>query len=394
MSPRRSIGVLLFCLGACGGTQPTPAAAPAAPAPPAIELAESWPLGTSLDHADVVDAADLWPRMFDGAARSIDLGEFYLSNGPEPGAPFSGKLEPALAALERAAARGVRVRLLVDETFHAKYPETVARLGAKGVTVRRWDVAKATGGVLHAKYFVVDGREAYLGSQNFDWRSLAHIHEIGAHLGDLAVVAGLAAIFSGDWERAGGQVPSASAPISASGSSIRLAASPASMLPDGVPWDLPELTAAIGRARHRIRVQLLTYKTKARDGTPFPTLDDALRSAAARGVQVELVISHWGEKDPSLRALAQVPGVSVSIVTIPKGDFGDIPFARVAHAKYMVVDDAECWVGTSNWEADYFTKSRNVGVFYTNVAFATRLGRVFEDVKSSGYTRRLTPDRE
>jgi phosphatidylserine/phosphatidylglycerophosphate/cardiolipin synthase-like enzyme len=392
MSPRRALGALLLCLGACGGARPGPAAP--AVVPPPVELVESWPLGTSLDHADVVDAADLWPRMFDAAARTIDLAEFYLSNGPEPGAPFRGKLEPALTALERAATRGVRVRLLVDETFHVKYPETVARLAAKGVTVRRWDVAKATGGVLHAKYFVVDGRDAYLGSQNFDWRSLAHIHELGVRARDPAVVAGLAAIFASDWARAGGQVPGASAPIPASGASLRLAASPASMLPPGVPWDLPELTAAIGRARHRIRVQLLTYKTKSRDGTPFPTLDDALRAAAARGVHVELMVSHWGEKDESLRALAAVPGISVSIVTIPKGDFGDIPFARVAHAKYMVVDDVECWVGTSNWEGDYFTKSRNVGVFYTEDAFATRLGKVFEDVKSSGYTRALTPSRE
>lgn len=392
MSTRRALGALLLCLWACGGARPGPAA-PAVVVPPPVELVESWPLGTSLDHPDVVDAADLWPRMFDAAARTIDVAEFYLSNGPEPAAPFRGKLEPALAALERAAARGVRVRLLVDETFHAKYPETVARLGAKGVAVRRWDVAKATGGVLHAKYFVVDGREAYLGSQNFDWRSLAHIHELGVRAREPAVVAGLAAIFAGDWERAGGQVPQAVVAIPAS-PSLRLAASPASMLPAGVPWDLPELTAAIGRARLRLRIQLLTYKAKARDGSPFPTLDDALRAAAARGVQVELVVSHWGEKDESLRALGAVPGVSVSIVTIPKGDFGDIPFARVAHAKYMVVDDAECWVGTSNWEGDYFTKSRNVGVFYTNAAFSTRLGEVFEDVKKSGYTRPLTPSRE
>ncbi len=191
-----------------------------------------------------------------------------------------------------------------------------------------------------------------------------------------------------------GHVSTASAPTAGPGAPLRLAASPASMLPAGVPWDLPELTAAIGRARRALRIQLLTYKAKSRDGSPFSTLDEALRAAAARGVRVELVVSHWGEKDESLHALAAVPGVSVFIVTIPKGDFGDIPFARVAHAKYMVVDDDESWVGTSNWEGDYFTKSRNVGVFYTNAAFASRLARVFADVKSSGYARPLMQGRE
>lgn len=32
-----------------------------------------------------------------------------------------------------------------------------------------------TGGVLHSKFWVVDGRHVYLGSANMDWRSLAQV---------------------------------------------------------------------------------------------------------------------------------------------------------------------------------------------------------------------------
>ena len=70
-----------------------------------------------------------------------------------------------LTAIEEAADRGVKVRLLVDAMFSAKYPEPLGRLAARrGIEVRRFDVAPVMGGVLHAKYFLIDGREVYLGS--------------------------------------------------------------------------------------------------------------------------------------------------------------------------------------------------------------------------------------
>ena len=41
------------------------------------------------------------------------------------------------------------------------------------------DIGTVAGGVQHAKFFIVDGEEVFLGSQNFDWRALKHIHELG-----------------------------------------------------------------------------------------------------------------------------------------------------------------------------------------------------------------------
>lgn len=32
-----------------------------------------------------------------------------------------------------------------------------------------------TGGVLHSKFWVVDGRHVYVGSANMDWRSLTQV---------------------------------------------------------------------------------------------------------------------------------------------------------------------------------------------------------------------------
>jgi phosphatidylserine/phosphatidylglycerophosphate/cardiolipin synthase-like enzyme len=250
--------------------------------------------------------------------------------------------------------------------------------------VRVLDLSPETGGILHAKYFLVDGREGFVGSQNFDWRALEHIQEIGLSLREPAIVRGLSRIFEADWAVAGGGARSgftapSREPWRSSDGAIELATSPRGLIPDGGAWDLPGIVARIDRARRTILVQLLTYKARTRSGAPFGDLDEALRRAAGRGVSVRLMVSSWGAREESLRSLGGVANVTVSVMTIPPWSGGEIPFARVAHAKYMVVDGEDAWVGTSNWEGDYFLASRNVSIFVRHPAVCERLTRVFED---------------
>ena len=144
-------------------------------------------------------------------------------------------------------------------------------------------------------------------------------------------------------------------------------------------WDLPLLEARLDGARREVLVQALGYKAAMRDGAPFVALDAALRRALARGVRVTLQVGHWHGKEPSLLALREA-GATVRVLEVPRWSGGDVPFARVIHAKYMVVDGERAWLGTSNWEGDYFLKSRNVSVFIDDASFAKRLARVFADV--------------
>src|SRR6185312_15330633 len=145
--------------------------------------------------------------------------------------------------------------------------------------------------------------------------------------------------------------------------SITLGASPKKLVPENL-WDLPRLLAWIGETQKSLRVQTLTYKTKNRDGSAFHDLDDAIRAAAARGASVELLTSTWNEKDEAVLALAKTPNVAVRVLDIPKFSGGDIPFARVTHAKFAIFDGTRAWLGTSNWEGDYFFASRNLSLFF------------------------------
>ncbi len=392
--------LVIATLAACSPAPPLP---PTARAPDsAIVLVESPPLETTLDHADIPNAAETWVRMIDGAQRTLDFAEFYASEAEQKDRVTS-LLAPVVEAIERAVARGVKVRFLADAVFAPKYPDTLARLQNMGAQVRILDFGKRGGGVLHAKYFVVDGVEAFLGSQNFDWRSLAHIQEMGVHLTSPILAGALLDILDTDWELAAG-VPAATrikrrprAEVTTrSGEKLTLVASPRGWLPDEASWELPKLVALLDGAARSIDVQVLTFKTKERDGSAFPTLDDALRRAAARGVHVRLLVSDWSSKPGSdaraaLESLGTQANVEVRVITIPPWSGGPIPFARVAHAKYLVVDRQRAWVGTSNWEGDYFTKSRNVGVMAEGGALPPRLDRVFDDGWSSTYAAPLAP---
>ena len=323
--------------------------------------------------------------------------------------------------MEEAGARGVAVRVLADAGFYKTYPRTLDRLAkAPGVEVRLIDYRNLTGGVMHAKYFVVDAAEAYIGSQNMDWRSLEHIHEIGLRIRIPDYARVLDRVFEMDWSVAqdldsetgqpapeGGSASAASAAtppppfpyVEASGDTARVwpAMSPTGFLPDSTTWDLPQIIDALDAARDSIHVTVLTYSPVARDDVYWPELDDALRRAAVRGVKVELMVADWSKRKPvidHLKSLVVIPGLSVRMVTIPQAASGFIPYARVTHAKYLTVDGDVCWVGTSNWERTYFYATRNVGVIVHGRELPAELDRDFNDLWTSPYADDVRCDAE
>ncbi len=79
-------------------------------------------------------------------------------------------------------------------------------LEAVGVIVRRLDWKAATNltGVLHTKFMTTDESSAYLGSANFDWRSLAQVKELGVVIRDCpSLTEDLQLVFEQYWYLAG-----------------------------------------------------------------------------------------------------------------------------------------------------------------------------------------------
>ncbi|HPF12822.1 MAG TPA: phospholipase D-like domain-containing protein [Planctomycetota bacterium] len=371
-----------------------------------LQLVETTPVGTVLGSPDLPETADVWREMIAGAKETIELSHFYLVSDS------SGLLSPIVTLIEEAAARGVRVRFLVGEKFYSTYPELIDRFAENpDIQLRRLNLAERTGGVQHSKYMVVDGEDVYVGSANFDWRSLEHIQELGVRITSPGFARTLLDVFAYDWAMAGGEpIP---APVVRKQDrwvclmdrdqmqprfdrkvEIEAAFSPKDLLPNEATWDLPKLVELIDSAEYTLFLQVLTLDLVDRGGRHFQELEDALERASERGVRIRVLVADWSDRAgviEDLQQLAALPKISIRMVSIPEHTSGHIPFARVIHAKYLVADRRIAWLGSSNWERGYFFESRNVGLILRGDAFADRLERFFRTNWGSPYVRDVLP---
>jgi phosphatidylserine/phosphatidylglycerophosphate/cardiolipin synthase-like enzyme len=324
--------------------------------------------------------------MIRSAGRTLDLEHFYFSDRP------GESLQPVLDEIGRAAARGVRVRILLDSGMSRTYPQPADSFAhLPNVTLRTVDYHRLAGGVQHAKYMVVDGAEAWIGSQNLDWRAMTQIHELGVRIREPRLAGAVAAVFASDWAAGDTTKPFAPGPAVrlkwplevAQGpgrtASVWLGASPRATTPGGIPWDRDLLVQRLEAAKHDVVVQTLQYGVRIRRGGTDSTLHRALLAAVGRGVRVRMVVSDWtlgGGNEPALRDLA-AHGVEVRISRVPDWSRGYVSFARVEHCKYVAVDHEWLWIGTSNLEPGYFLDTRNLGLTIHDPVLAGQADEVF-----------------
>ena len=89
---------------------------------------------------------------------------------------------PLVAALESAAHRGVRVRVLLSGTSAHYATILAARSYYDTLLECGVEIYEYTGGLLHSKTLTIDGRWSFVGTPNFDARSLLLNFEVGVIL--------------------------------------------------------------------------------------------------------------------------------------------------------------------------------------------------------------------
>jgi len=365
---------------------------------PGFELVHTSPVETTLTNPDLREPVAVWSELFDAAKKEIVIAQFYVVS--KPGTAF----EKVLASLTAAGQRGVKIRFLLDQKgVGLSEAATIARIKAiPNLDLRLIDFNKITGnGIVHAKYLAVDGQVAYIGSQNFDWRSFEHIHETGLRITEPAMVSQVQAIFEQDWQAQALTSQGSRATVLNSkvvpanyAQNAFLLASPNAYNPAGVGDSETGLPALLAQAQSEVRIQLLDYAPLSygpnRTRPYYAVIDSAVRAAAQRGVKIKLMVSAWNTEAPAiayLKSLALVPNVEIRIVTIPAASTGFIPFARVIHSKTMSIDGKLAWVGTSNWAGGYFDLSRNLEVVLRNEPMAQRIAALHEQTWSSAYAQ-------
>ncbi|NWH42063.1 PLD3 Phospholipase, partial [Chloropsis hardwickii] len=391
-----------------------------------IMLVESIPEGMELGPAVSAATSEAWLELLTTATRSVDIASFYwtLTNADtRTHEPSAAQGERILEELLRLPGRGVAVRVAVSAPS-AKAPlDDLQALERSGAAVRAVDLPRLTGGVLHTKFWLVDGVHLYLGSANMDWRALTQVKELGAAIYNCSCLAkDLAKIFEAYWALG---VPDASIPVpwpdnysttfnmdtplemtlNDTAAAVYFSSSPPPLCAAGRTQDLDALLGVIDGAEAFVDVAVMSYLPGTEFSRPerfWPAIDDRLRRAVVeRGVRLRLLAGCWRHSRaamfPFLKSLAAVAdnrtgyGVEVRLFLVPASTAQSrIPFARVNHNKYMVTDKA-AYVGTSNWSGDYFERTAGSALVVAQPGdsagtFREQLQAVFERDWSSQYS--------
>lgn len=282
-----------------------------------------------------------------------------------------GAGEQVAAALERAAARGVACRVLVDAVGSKEFlrSELPARLRAAGVRVAaalpvnpvrmlfaRVDLRN------HRKIAVIDGWLAYAGSQNINDSSFGYrpVRKIGPWIDSMVRLVGPAAqalevVFLRDWEiesdeNLGGKLESLlpDLPIPEEGSIVQV-------VPSGPG---PEISAM----REAMLTMLFAAQRELVITTPYFVPDDATKAgliaAALRGVDVTLVLPKHSDGitvGAAGRAhFAELLEAGIKIKLYRKG---------LLHSKTVTVDTDLAVMGSVNFDMRSFYLNFEVTLF-------------------------------
>ncbi|XP_065170426.1 5'-3' exonuclease PLD3-like [Atheta coriaria] len=401
-----------------------------------VKLVESIPEGLIYPNESIRNGRtyDSWMELIDSAEQTIEIASFYWTLRqadvyPDP----SSKLgQDVFDALLKVSDRGVKVRIAQNApTRENPNTDTEILSKRKAAEVRNLNFNKLLGaGVLHTKFWIVDGKHFYIGSANMDWRALTQVKEMGMHAVNCTSMAeDLSKVFNVYWSLG---VPNAVIPAKWPKdyeTSINIehpinltlnddifqsyiSSSPPQFSPEGRAEDIDAIVNTIRHAEKFIYISVMDYfplmiytpKIKL-----WPVIDNALRAAAVDNkVEVRLLISWWNHSRPSedyfLKSLSAItdayPKVTVSVrrfIVPANSDQQKIPFARVNHNKYMVTDNT-AYIGTSNWSGDYFTNTAGVAfvvhdpVYNRNATESTirsELQAVFERDWNSNYSHTI-----
>lgn len=309
--------------------------------------------------------------LIDGAERSVHLGYYIIAD--------DGTGERVTRALERAAARGVRCRVLADAVGSPRFLKRVApRLRRAGIEVAgalvvkpitrplaRWDVRN------HRKLAVIDGRIAVTGSHNISdaeygqkkvgpWRDLS-----GAVRGP--IVRELQLVFVEDWRFETGRridTEEAFPEVEVAGDMAMQA------VPSGPGYRTQALRDLMVGAVHEANERVIVT-------TPYFVPDSAfllaLRLAALGGIDVRIVLPMKGNH-PIVEAAGRASYGALLDAGVRIFEHNE----GLLHAKTLTVDDSFGVVGSGNFDMRSFSLNFELSVLCFGAAQTGALRRVQE----------------
>jgi cardiolipin synthase len=300
--------------------------------------------------------------------------------------------QPFFAAMERAVARGVTVRVLVDHLGSLRYPgfrRARKELTRIGVAWRLMLPVQPLRGRYqrpdlrnHRKLMVVDGRLGFVGSMNMidpgyetrvnRWRHLRW-RDLMARV-EGPVVQEIEALFDTDWYSETDEIPGSTTVVATADDDDPVTLL-AQIAPSGPAFDsennLALFNSLLYAAERRVSITSPYF-------VPDESLLAAILTAARRGVAVELFVGEVGDQfvvfhaqhsyyEELLRA-----GVRIYRYAAP----------TILHAKHMSVDDLVSVVGSSNMDIRSFQLDLELMMLVSGRSFTDQLKGVEDEYRS------------
>jgi cardiolipin synthase len=342
-------------VGACSTAQRPQAARPPAsipaPAPSATAVAHRPERRAGVLSVLIEPQAGIEPiyRLITRARSSVDLSMYELA-------------DPAAEAdLARDAARGVNVRVILDQHLEkARNTAAYDYLAARGVHVR-WAPADTT---WHQKTLTIDDSTSAIMTLNLVAADYSGTRDFAVIDTNQADVAAIVTTFNADF------------------------ASRAITPPDGTDlvWSPANAEASILSVINGATRTLAVENEEMDD----PAITSALASAAQRGIDVTITMTAHSEWD---LALAELTRAGVHIRLYP-----DDSSALYIHAKAIVADAGltgqQTLVGSQNFSVASLNYNRELGVLTSNPAVVAAISAVLARDYSGAkpYTSAAAPD--
>lgn len=293
---------------------------------------------------------DLNTRLIDLAGRSVDVAMFSMTLKDNP------------EALLRAAGRGARVRVILDEAHVYPKPESLVKklMSAPGVEFRTLRGTKAYG-VNHNKILICDNAAVATGSYNWTFGATFSNHENTVVAQDPVYVTGYARYFEWMWSKARTlqQGPSAELPEGYYGAPPQDPAPAQSFNGKAVP---AYLFSPGSRAEERL-AELIDAAGASVDAVTFSfsskTLADALLRAHKRGVKVRFLIDMNIGRTAGMAKYLFVSGVPMRW-GIGRNEKGAL------HNKFVILDGKLLQTGSYNWTVNANKHSFENMIFITD----------------------------
>ncbi|CAN5820690.1 hypothetical protein BH24CHL3_BH24CHL3_03940 [soil metagenome] len=268
-------------------------------------------------------------REIDSASCTVDVSIYILSD------------DVTIEALGNAVDRGIRVRVMLEE-----HPfgggggqiEVRERLELLGIEVR-WSASDIR--FSHAKYIVIDRQTALFMNQNLTASAFTSNREFGVTTTDRASVAQAQTVFDRDWDHDPLDDPDGPLIVSPTNSRARY-------------------LELIGGAERSIDF----YAEVIRD----VEIVDAIEDAAARGVQVRLIV------DASFDEVTQ----EFAIQLYNSGAEIRLAETLYIHAKLMVIDGDLAIVGSQNFTSTSLDDNRELAIAIEDPTLLARCLVIFE----------------